>query len=72
MTPDQQQELEQHVAPIAQILHQDAQAQGLPMSSLAEIEATGREQMQAHGSPQIDIFLSTRQVPRKSETMNET
>ncbi len=71
MTPEQQQELEQHVARIAQILHQDAQAQGLPMSSLAEIEATVREQMQVHVSPQIGIFLSTRSVPRTSEPMNE-
>ncbi|UIE35998.1 ISKra4 family transposase [Leptodesmis sichuanensis] len=57
MTPEQQQELEQHVARIAQILHQDAQAQGLPMSSLAEIEATVREQMQVHVSPQIGNFF---------------
>ncbi len=71
MTPEQQQELEQHVARIAQILHQDAQAQGLPMSSLAEIEATVREQMQAHVSPKIGIFLSTRSVRRRSVPMNE-
>lgn len=67
MTPEQQQELEHHVARIAQILHQDAQAQGLPMSSLAEIEATVREQMQTHVSPQIGVFLSTRPVLGKSE-----
>lgn len=72
MTPEQQQELEQHVARIAQILHQDAQAQGLPMSSLAEIEATVREQMQAHVSPQIGIFLSTKPAPRQSEPMPES
>lgn len=74
MTPEWQQELEQYVAWIAQILHQEAQAQGLLMlrrSAHVEIEATVREQMQAHGLPQIGIFLSTRSVPCRSEPMNE-
>ena len=65
MTPEAEQELNQCVQRIAQILHQDAQAQGLPMSRLEDIEATVREQVQAHVSPQIGIFLSTKPVPRK-------
>ena len=67
MTPEEQQELNQCVHRIAQLLYRDAQAQGLPMSRLAEIEATVREQLQAQVSPQIGIFLSTKQAPQQQE-----
>jgi hypothetical protein len=72
MTPEQQAELNQCVHRIAQILHQDAEAQSLPMSRLVEIEATVREQLQAHVSPQIGIFLSTKPVlqPQKPISAN--
>ena len=71
MTPEAQQTLNHHIQQIAQILYQDAQAQGLPMGRLEDIEATVREQMQAHVSPQIGIFLSTRPVPPKVKGTNE-
>lgn len=71
MTPEEQQELDQCVDRIAQILHRDAQAQGLPMSRLADIEATVRAQMQTHISPQIGIFLSTKATPPNRESMSE-
>jgi len=56
MTPEEQKERQQCVHRIAEILHRDAQGQGLPMSRLAEIEAMVREQMQAYVFPQIGIF----------------
>uniref|UniRef100_B8HP65 Uncharacterized protein n=1 Tax=Cyanothece sp. (strain PCC 7425 / ATCC 29141) TaxID=395961 RepID=B8HP65_CYAP4 len=71
MTPEAQQQLNQHLQQIAQILYQDAQAQGLPMGRLEDIEVTVREQLQAHVSPQIGIFLSTRQVPPSQRDTNE-
>jgi hypothetical protein len=71
MTPEAQQELNQCVQRIAQILHQDAQAQGLPMGRLEEIEATVRKQVQAHVSPQIGIFFSTKRAHPKQGKTNE-
>lgn len=64
MTPDSRQQLDSHVRAIAQILHEDAQAQGLPMNSLADIEQTVRAQLQAHVSPGLGNFLS-KQVAQK-------
>lgn len=71
MTPEQQRELNEHVQRIAKILHQDAQTQGLAMSSLADIEETVREQIQGHVSPQIGIFLSTKLAQDKQESISE-
>jgi hypothetical protein len=71
MTPEEQQELNQCVQRIAEILHQDAQAQGLLMGWLEDIEATVRGQVQAHVSPQIGIFLSTKRVQPKQGHTNE-
>lgn len=71
MTPEEQKELQQCVQRIAEILHRDAQAQDLPMSRLAEIEATVREQLQVYVSPQIGIFLSTKPVRLKQERISE-
>ena len=58
MTPDTHQELDSHVRAIAQILYDDAQANGLPMDSLEDIEHTVRAQLQSHISPRLGNFLS--------------
>lgn len=58
MTPDTHQELDSHVRAIAQILYDDAQANGLPMDSLEDIEHTVRAQIQSHVSPGLGNFLS--------------
>lgn len=67
MPPDARQQLDFHVRAIAQILHSDAQAQGLPMDSLEDIEQTVRAQLQRHVSPGLGNFLS-RQIAQKMVT----
>jgi len=62
MTPQEQEELNRCVQRIAQILHKDAQAKGLPLTTLADIEASVRHQVQTQVSPQLGIFLSTKPV----------
>lgn len=59
MTPEQREQMEQHVTAIAQILYDDAEAKGMSMNSMAEIEQTVRSQLQSHVSPELGIFLST-------------
>jgi len=59
MTPEEQRELTICVNRISELLHQDAQSQSLPMNTLAELESTVRQQLQAHVSPQMGLFLST-------------
>lgn len=69
MTPEDRQQLDSHVRAIAQILHSDAQTQGLPMDSLEAIEQTVRAQLQAHVSPGLGNFLSKQLVQQPvSET----
>ena len=70
MTPEEQQELNQCVHRIAQLLYRDAEDQGLPMSRLAAIEATVREQLQAQVSLQIGIFLSTQPALQQQERIS--
>lgn len=65
MTPDDRQQLDSHVQAIAQILHSDAQAQGLPMDSLEAIEQTVRAQLQRHVSPGLGNFLSKQIVQKR-------
>lgn len=59
MTPEQHQQLQEHVSEIAKLLYADAQAQAMPMESLAAIEQTVRSQMLRHVSPEVGNFLST-------------
>ena len=59
MTPEQHQQLQEHVSEIAKLLYADAQAQAMPMESLAAIEQTVRSQMLRHVSPRVGNFLST-------------
>ncbi len=70
MTPDDRQQLDSHVRAIAQLLHRDAQAQGLPMDSLEDIEQTVRAQLQAHVSPGLGNFLS-KQIAQKLVSEND-
>ena len=60
MTPEQREQMQQHISAIAQILYDDAEATGMNMENLAEIEHTVRCQLQRHVSPEVGLFLSTR------------
>ena len=64
MTPETHQQLDTHVRAIAQILYDDAQANGLPMDSLEDIEHTVRAQLLSHVSPGVGNFLS-KQIVQK-------
>jgi len=64
MTPETHQQLDTHVRAIAQILYDDAQANGLPMDSLEDIEHAVRAQLQSHVSPGVGNFLS-KQIVQK-------
>ncbi len=59
MNPEHQQALDEHVSAIAKILYADAEAQGLPMGNLSEIEMTVCHQLQTQVSPQLGKFLSS-------------
>jgi len=67
MTPEQREQMEQHVTAIAQLLYDDAEAKGMSMDSMADIEQTVRTQLQTHVSPELGIFLSTRVSAQKQE-----
>jgi hypothetical protein len=66
MTPEEKIALDHHVQAIAQILYADAdQSQ---MTNLGQIEAGIRDQLQAHVSPQIGIFLSQQRPGQRPDT----
>lgn len=67
MTPKSQKKMDVHVKAIAELLHADAKAEGMPMATLGEIEQTVRQQLQAHVSPGIGKFLS-KQIVQKIAT----
>jgi len=56
MTPEDKQELDQHVQAIAKLLYNDADKSR--MTNLGEIEVVIREQLQEHVSPPLGVFLS--------------
>lgn len=56
MTPEERQELDQHVQAIAKILYTNTDKHR--MTNLGDIEKVVREQLQEHVSPQIGSFLS--------------
>jgi len=70
MTPEEQRDLEICVNRISKILHQDAQSKSLPMNTLAELESTVRQQLQAHVSPKMGLFLSTQLAHHNSENID--
>lgn len=55
MTPEEEQAVAYHVRELAKLLYKDADASR--MTSLGEIEATVREQVQKHVTPEMGIFL---------------
>jgi len=58
MTPEQQQELNQHIQAIAKILHQEAEAEKIP--TLEGIETTIREQTLKYITPKLGFFFVTK------------
>lgn len=56
MTPEQQQDLQEHIKAIAKILYDDTPPEQL--ISLAGIEQAVRSQMQKHVMPEVGVFLS--------------
>jgi hypothetical protein len=70
MTPEQHQHLQRHVSEIAKLLYSDAEAKGLPMSNLSEIEMTVRSQLLRHVSPELGIFLS-KQLSAQTQATDE-
>lgn len=56
MTPEEEQAVAYHVRELAKLLYKNADASR--MTSLGEIEATVRDQVQKHVSPEMGVFLS--------------
>jgi hypothetical protein len=63
MTPEQEQALKADLEAIAQILYDESDPEA--MKTLEGIEVTVRQQIQAHVSPELGIFLSERSQERK-------
>jgi hypothetical protein len=66
MTPETQAQMDAHVRAIAGLLHADAKAEGMPMTTLGEIEQTVRQQLQTHVSPEIGNFLSKQTTQKRA------
>jgi hypothetical protein len=66
MTPEEKQELDQHVQAIAKLLYKDADKSR--MTNLGEIEVVIREQLQEHVSPQVGVFLSRALLAQRTDT----
>ena len=66
MTPEEKADLDQHVQAIAKILYADADKS--QMTTLGEIEAGIRTQLQEHVSPQLGVFLSQNLQERMTDT----
>lgn len=63
MTPDKEQALKTHLEAIAQILYDESDPEA--MKTLEGIELTIRQQIQAHVSPELGLFLSEGLAERK-------
>jgi chromosome segregation and condensation protein ScpB len=59
MTPEEDQNLQAHVEAIAAILYQNTDP--LKLKTLEEIEQSVRQQILKHISPQIGVFLFSKQ-----------
>lgn len=66
MTPEEKQELDQHVQAIAKLLYKNADKSR--MTNLGEIEVVIREQLQEHVSPQVGVFLSRALLAQRTDT----
>lgn len=69
MTPEEEQAVAYHVRELAKLLYKDTDAS--EMTSLGEIEATVREQVQKHVSPEMGIFLS-KPLPVPQQATSDT
>lgn len=58
MTPEQSAQLKTHLDAIAQLLYDESNP--ADMQTLEDIELSVREQIQAHVSPALGLFLSAR------------
>ena len=58
MTPEEEQELSEHINGIAKILYKQARPEQI--KTLAQIEATVREQTLQYITPQLGFFLSNK------------
>jgi hypothetical protein len=56
MTPEEEQTVANHVRELTKLLYKDADASR--MTSLGDIEAVVREQVQKHVTPEMGSFLS--------------
>lgn len=65
MTPEQHQEINQHLEAIAKILYQEADSE--KVKNLEGIEETIREQTLEYITPQLGFFLSKQQQILKQE-----
>lgn len=59
MTPEEKKELTEHINAIGKILYKQTKPE--QVETLARIEETVREQVLEHISPQIGIFLSSKE-----------
>lgn len=69
MTPEQQQNLQEHIKAIAKILYDDTPPEQL--TSLAGIEQAVRSQMQKHVMPSVGVFLSKRRQAQAQATSDD-
>lgn len=69
MTPEQQQNLQEHIKAIAKILYDDTPPEQL--TSLAGIEQAVRSQMQKHVMPSVGVFLSKRRQAQAPATSDD-
>lgn len=63
MTPEQKAQLQPHLDAIANILYEDSDPASL--QTLEAIELRVREQIQAHVSPEVGLFLSVQSAVRR-------
>lgn len=70
MSPEQREQLQLHLSEVAKLLYADADANDMPMDTLAEIEMTVRSQLLNHVSPTLGNFLS-KAVQAKTQDITE-
>ena len=69
MNPEKETLLKQHVEAIAHFLYEETEPE--QVESLAKIEATIREQTLQYITPQLGVFLSSKQREQQQEESEE-
>jgi hypothetical protein len=69
MTLEEKQAVAYHIRELAKLLYKDADAS--QMTSLGDIEAMVREQVQKHVTPEMGIFLS-KQLQAQAKATSDT